>query len=203
MLYRSLTFLSSSYGPEWGFWVLGWCPWVNILPVHNQTCPRAGIRLTIPRSSHQSTFVRGFLHYMAYETLTRCWIILFSFLKVIKIISGLYNPNAQSHLTRSCRNCFSHRPDWPQNMSIMGPRTMDFVLRETSRGLVQILNSHVFIEWTWLKFVGLGMVSVNENDARSYPNTSLSKHRIDLSEELMPLNICSWFSPLGSVAGSV
>ena len=37
----------------------------------------------------------------------------------------------------------------------------------------------------------LRTVSVNENAARSYPNTPLSRHQIDLSEERMLVNICS------------
>ena len=78
-LHRPLTLLFSLHGPYWGLWVVRCYQWVNMLPMHTQTCPWAGMRLTFSMSWHQSIFVHDLLCYAAYEGMARCWTVSFWF----------------------------------------------------------------------------------------------------------------------------
>ena len=60
MLYTSLTLSFLFYWSDRELWVLGWCPWIYFLPFHAHMCPQACPRLTIQKSSHESTFARDF-----------------------------------------------------------------------------------------------------------------------------------------------
>ena len=68
---------------------------------------------------------------------------------------------------------------------------MDFVQYEGSRGVLQVLNPPDFIIWTWLRVLGLRMVSVDQLSTFSHPNMCPSRHQINISEELTLVNICS------------
>ena len=46
---------------------------------------------------------------------------------------------------RSCVNCPSHGTDLPSNLPENAPINMDFVQYEGSKGVLQVLNSPIFI----------------------------------------------------------
>ena len=68
---------------------------------------------------------------------------------------------------------------------------MDFVPREGSRGVLQVLNPLDFIKWTYLRVLALRMVSLDQLPDCSHQNMSPSAHQIYISEELTLVKICS------------
>ena len=60
---------------------------------------------------------------------------------------------------------------------------MDLFYVKIIEVLYRLLPPHIFIVWNYLSAVGLWMMSVGQHPARLYPNMSMGRHQIDLSEK--------------------
>ena len=80
-------------------------------------------------------------------------------------------------------------------------RTMDFVQYEGSRGVLRVLHLPYLIIKTWLRVVGLRIVSVDQLSTFWHQNMSPGRHHIDISKELSLVNICEGFAMLRNIRG--